>query len=394
MMKNYSIPEISKGVYAVGSRDWNLKLFDALIPTHYGTSYNSYVVKGNEKTALIETVKPCFQEELGGKIRQLLGIGGIDYLIMNHAEPDHAGAIPYVLEMSGKTKLLTSEKGAKMAEVMHNVSADRIVKVKEGQTIELGGKTLKFIDAPWLHWPETMFTYLVEDKVLFSCDFFGSHFAKGVYDTDVKDLVGGAQAYYGEIMMPFRALGKKAMDKLESVEISMIAPSHGPVYKNPEKIMSVYKKWTAGETDEKAIVAYVSMWGSTEKMAKAVAEKLMAEGIEVSLYNLTAADAGDVAKDLVDSRAIVIGSPTVMGGIHPLALYASSLVRAFRPPLKYAAVVGSYGWGGCSVKEVTKLLELAKVEVVGSHEVNGPPLDEDYKKLEEVGKVLACRMRQ
>ncbi|RMF93508.1 MAG: FprA family A-type flavoprotein [Candidatus Schekmanbacteria bacterium] len=393
-MKNYSIPEISENVFAVGSRDWDLKLFDALIPTPYGTSYNSYLIKGSEKTALIETVKPCFQDELGDKLKQLLGEGEIDYLVMNHAEPDHAGAIPYIMELSAHTRLVTSEKGAKMAEVMYKVPSERIVKVKEGDTIELGGKTLKFIDAPWLHWPETMFTYLIEDKILFPCDFFGSHFAKGVYDTDIKDIITGAQKYYGEIMMPFRALGKKAMDKLENVEISMIAPSHGPVYKNPEKIISVYKKWTAGETDEKAIVAYVSMWGSTEKMAKAVAEKLMSEGIEVSLYNLTATDAGDVAKDLVDSRAIVIGSPTVMAGIHPLALYAASLVRAFRPPLKYAAVVGSYGWGGCSVKEVTKMLELAKVEVVGSHEVNGPPLNGDYAKLEELGKVLACRIRQ
>lgn len=204
--------EIRPGIYWVGVKDWNRRIFDALIPLPQGTSYNAYLVKGREKTALIDTVNPGFEEELAEKVGEVTDITIIDYIVMNHAEPDHAGSIPYMIKMNKKAQLVTTGKGAKMAKVFYNVSEERIKTVKDGDKIELGGKTLTFIEAPWLHWPETMFTYLIEDKILFPCDFFGSHTAFGLYDEDIEEIVYLSKKYFGEIMMPFRNMGQKALD--------------------------------------------------------------------------------------------------------------------------------------------------------------------------------------
>jgi flavorubredoxin len=392
-MKNYNSPEISKGVYWVGAKDWNRRLFDALIPLPQGTTYNAYLVKGKDKIALIDTVNPGFEKELEERISQLTAPQKLDYLIMNHAEPDHAGAIPHIMALSPSAKLVTTQKGAKMAQVYYGVPDERAIVVKEGDTLDLGGKTLRFIDAPWQHWPETMFTYLVENKVLFPCDFLGFHTASGFYDDEVEEFVPFAQRYFGEIMMPFRKLGQQAMDKIAQLDIKLIGPSHGPIHRNPQRILDLYRRWTAGETKEKVVVVYVTMWKSTEAMAQAMVETLMAEGLEVELHNLTTADLGDVARDLVDSRAIVLGTPTVLGGMHPLAIYAAHLVKALRPPLKYGAVLSSYGWGGGAVKQAAEILGPTKMEVVGAVEINGPPTGDDYQKIAELGRQLAAKVK-
>jgi flavorubredoxin len=392
-MKTYHSPEISKGVYWVGARDWNRRLFDALIPLPQGTTYNAYLVQGKGKTALIDTVNPGFEQELEEKISQLMDPQKLDYLIMNHAEPDHAGAIPHVMNLSKSAQLVTTEKGSRMAQVYYGVPKERITVVKEGDTIELGGKTLRFVDAPWQHWPETMFTYLAENKILFPCDFLGFHTAYGFYDDEVNEFVPFAQRYFGEIMMPFRKLGQQALEKIGKLDISLIAPSHGPIHRNPRRIMDLYRRWTAGETKEKVLVVYVTMWKSTEAMVKAMVESLTAEGLEVTLHNLVYADLGDVARDLVDSRAIVLGTPTVLGGMHPQAIYAAHLVKALRPPLKYGAVLSSYGWGGGAVKQAAEILEPTKIEVVGALEINGPPTADDYGRIAELGRQLADKVK-
>jgi flavorubredoxin len=389
-----NIAELSEGVYWVGIRDWNRKLFDALIPLPQGTTYNAYLVVGKDRKALIDTANPGFERELEDKIRKVIDPADIDYVIMNHAEPDHAGSIPHVMAINTKAKLVTSAKGAKMAQVFYKVPEERIITVHDQESIDLGGKTLQFIEAPMLHWPETMFTYLKENKTLFPCDFFGSHVARGLYDDEVEDLLVYAQRYFGEIMMPFRPMAQKAMEKIRDLGIEMIAPSHGPVYKNPERILRAYQKWANGETKPKAIIVYVTMWNSTEKMIQPLAETLMAEGVEVALYNLTVSDIGDVAKDLVDSRAIVLGAPTVLGGVHPLAVYATYLVKALRPPLKFGVVLSSYGWGGGAIKHVQEILGPTKMEVVGAIEINGPPSESDIQKIMELGKNLAEKINK
>lgn len=387
-------PQISKEVYWVGARDWNRRLFDALIPLPNGTTYNAYLVAGETKKALIDTVNPGFEEELEEKLRKLTDPADIDYVIMNHAEPDHAGGIPHIMALAKKAKLVATEKGAKMAQTYFKIAPERIAAVKDLDIINLGGKTLQFIEAPMLHWPETMFTYLKENKVLFPCDFFGSHVAKGLYDDEVEDLLVHAQRYFGEIMMPFAIMGKKAIDKIKDLPIEIIAPSHGPVHRKPERILNAYREWTKGGTRQKAIIVYATMWNNTEKMIQTISDTLASEGIEISLHNLAIADIGDVARDLVDSRAIVLGAPTVLGGAHPLAAYAAFLVKALRPPLKLGVVLSSYGWGGGAVKHIQEALGSTKMEVVGAVEINGPPTENDISQIVELGKSLARKIKE
>ena len=386
--------EISKGVHWVGVRDWNRRLFDALIPLPKGTTYNSYVVTGSSKNALIDTVNPGFEKELEDKISKIVNMSDLDYVVMNHAEPDHAGAIPYVLSRNSKAQLVTTNKGSKMAQTFFRVPENRIKTVADGDSIDLGGKTLQFIEAPMLHWPETMFTYLPENKLLFPCDFFGLHVAKGLYDDEVDELLDYAQRYFGEIMMPFRAMGLKALEKIKNLQIEAIAPSHGPVHRNPEKILKAYARWVNGETKNKVVVIYTSMWGSTEQMIRPIVDTLASEGVETALHNLAMADIAEIAKDLVDSKAIVLGTPTVLGGAHPLAVYGAYLVKALRPPAKFAVVLSSYGWGGGAVKNVQEILGTTKLEILGALEINGPPTQDNINQIIELGKSLAKKVKE
>jgi flavorubredoxin len=386
--------EISKEVYWVGIRDWNRRLFDALIPLPKGTTYNSYLVIGSEKKAVIDTVNPGFEKEWEGKISKVVNPTDIDYVIMNHAEPDHAGSIPHIMSVNSKALLIATSQGAKMARVFYKVPENRIKAVKNGESLDLGGKTLTFIEAPMLHWPETMFTYLPQNKTLFPCDFFGSHLAQGLFDDEIEDLLAFAQKYFGEIMMPFRFNAQKGMEKIKDLEISIIAPSHGPIYRNPERILSAYRKWVNGETRQKTIIVYATMWNSTEQMVKAIEDTLASEGIEVAKHNLAVGDIGEVAKDLVDSRAIILGAPTVLGGAHPLAMYATYLAKALRPPTKFAVVLASYGWSGGAVKHIQETLGPTKMEIVGALEINGPPTETDINKIVEYGRILARKINE
>lgn len=385
--------KISEGVYWVGARDWNRRMFDALIPLPNGTTYNAYLIIGTEKKVLIDTVNPGFEKELEEKIRQIVDPADIDYVVMNHAEPDHAGSIPHMMSISAKAKLVTTAKGAKMAQTFYKVPEERIRVVHDQETIDLGGKTLQFIEAPMLHWPETMFTYLKENRILFPCDFFGSHVAKGLYDEEIEELLVYAQRYFGEIMMPFRPMAQKGIEKIRNLPIEMIAPSHGPIHRNTERILGAYRRWSNGETRQKAIVVYVSMWNSTEKMIKPIVDTLASEGVEVALHNLLVSDIGDVARDLVDSRAIVLGTPTVLGGAHPLAVYAAYLVKALKPPTKFGVVLSSYGWGGGAIKHIQEVLGPSKLEVVGALEINGPPTEDNIRQIADFGRTLALKIK-
>ncbi|MBS7613147.1 FprA family A-type flavoprotein, partial [Candidatus Bathyarchaeota archaeon] len=383
-----------RDVYWIGVKDWNRRLFDALIPLPRGTSYNAYLVSGEEGNALIDTVNPGFEEELERKIRSLVDPGEIDYIVMNHAEPDHAGAIPYLMKIATKAKLVATSRGVKMARIFYRVPEERMKIVTDQEKLSLGGKTLRFIEAPMLHWPETMFTYVEEEGILFSCDFFGSHLAEGVYSDDVEDLLIHAQKYWGEIMMPFRTMAQKGLEKLKGLDVKTIAPSHGPIHRKPEVILNAYKRWVYGETKQKVSIIYVSMWGSTEHMAEQMAEVLAREGIEVVLHNLTVTDVGDLVKDLVDSRAIVLGVPAVLGGAHPLIVYATYLFRILRPPTEFTVVLSSYGWSGGAIRQIQELLRDFKIEVVSTVEINGPPMEEDMRKIVEIGKSLASRIKR
>jgi flavorubredoxin len=391
-MSQHYLPRLAENVYYVGVRDPDRRLFDSLIPLPQGTTYNAYLIKGKDKTALIDTVNPGFETELETRINRKHDLKDIDYVVMNHAEPDHAGAIPFIMKKNNKAQLVTTKQGRKAAKTYFNVQDDRINVVSDGDEINLGGKTLKFIEAPLLHWPETMFTYLKEDHILFPCDFLGLHTAYGFYDDQVPELIPYAQRYFGEIMMPYKIMGKQGLDKIKKLDINLIAPSHGPIHRNPINIIEAYDKWTKGETRNKVIIVYTTMWKSTEKMVKRIAEILEENNIEAPLYNLVTADIGDIAKDLVDSRGIVLGTPTVLGRMHPLAVFASHLVKVLKPPLKYGVVLSSYGWGKGALSHASEVLGPTGLEIVGALEINGPPSDEDYEEIKKIGNELASKI--
>ncbi len=388
--------ELAPGVYWVGVEDWDRRIFDALIPLPMGTSYNAYLIVGKEKTALIDTVQKNFEDELLAKIGKIVDPAKIDYLIMNHAEPDHAGSIPRVMSVAKNAKLVVTKIGVDMAKIFHDAPAERIFVVKEGDRLDLGGKTLTFIDAPWLHWPETMFTYCVEDKILFPCDFFGAHIASGrLFDDEVGDvLIPEAKRYYAEIMMPFPIPIQRALDKVRNLDLKMIAPSHGPIYRNPKRVLDAYERWARGPLQQKAAVIYVTMWGATDALEKTILESISAEGVEAVPYNLLVSDISHVMRELVDASAIVLGAPTVLNGPHPQALLMTELIRALKPRTKLVALFSSYGWGGGAVKIMKDRLQQSGFEVLETLEVRGPPKKEDLEKAVNLGKHVAQRIKE
>ncbi len=390
-MQKYATPEISEGVFAIGSIDWKRRIFDALAPTPIGTTYNAYLVKGGSKTALIDTVHSDFQREYVGKIEQLLGSAPVDYVVMNHAEPDHAGSIAFILDKYPAT-LLTTKKGAELAGLFYNIPENRIRVVKDGDTVDLGGKTLTFYPAPFIHWPETMVTHLPENKILFPCDFFSAHNTSGLYDDEADDVMYWAKKYYGEIMMPLAKMGRNALAKIKTLDFDMIAPSHGPIYRHPETIMDAYAKWTNQETKAKALVVYVSMYRHTEQMVYTFVETLKNKGVDVRVFDMVATEAGELAEHLVDSRAVVIASPTVLGSIHPMLQYAGIMIKTLKPPVKYGLFINSYGWGKSASAQGVEFFESAKIENVGVVEVNAAPSEEDNANLRDAAATLADKI--
>lgn len=389
--------DISPGIIWVGVEDFQRRIFDALVPLPYGTSYNSHLVKGKDKVALIDTVGRGFEEQLQAKISAAgVELQKLNYLIMNHAEPDHAGSIPVVMAAAPGAKLVVTKKGAEMAGIFYRIPEDRCLVVKTGDTIDLGGKTLQFIEAPWLHWPETMFTFAVEDRVLFSGDFFGAHIASDeLFADEVGHIVlPEAKTYFGEIMMPYARMAAAGLDKALATDPSVIAPSHGPVHRNPGEILSAYEKWTRGPLMKKAIVAYVTMWESTRKLADAACSGISSEGVEAIPYDLLVANVSHLSRDLVDASAVILGSPTVLAGPHPVAANALTLVKALRPRLKLAAFLGSYGWGGGAASQVKALLEAAKFEIVDVLDILGPPGEKEIERAVQLGQNVARRIKE
>jgi flavorubredoxin len=389
--------EIAPDVFWVGVKHHNRRLFDALVPLPYGTSYNAYLIVGSKKTALVDTVNPGFEKELLEKISERIDPAKIDYVIMNHAEPDHANAAKYVLAGAKDAKLVASAKGKEAAMMYFDIPVERIMVVDESSEIGLGGKTLKFVDAPWLHWPETIFTYLEEDKILFPCDFFGSHLAVGEFYADEygnESTLDMAKLYFAEIMMPFRKPGQTAVEKVKKLEPKMIAPSHGLIWREPKVILDEYAKWTSEKFQKKVMIAYVSMWGSTEKMVLALRDALVKRGVTVEVFDLPNTEIGHIAKELVDTPVVVVGAPTVLGGVHPVAAYATMLVKTLRAPTKYAAVLTSYGWSGGAVKALQGILEGTKIEVLGVVEVKGPPKKTEFDKVVELADKIDEKLKQ
>ncbi|MDV2480511.1 FprA family A-type flavoprotein [Methanoculleus sp. Wushi-C6] len=385
--------EIVPGVFAVGAIDWDRRLFDELIPLPDGTTYNSYLIRGSEKTALIDTVDPA---KVGDLIANLdsLGVKKIDYVVSSHAEQDHSGSIPAVLDRYD-AKLVTNAKCRDMLVDLLRIDPDRVVTIGDGDTLPLGDKTLEFIIAPWVHWPETMLSYLPEDRILFPCDLFGSHYAtSSLYVPDEGTVYESAKRYYAEIMMPFRSSIRAHLEKLATRRIDLIAPSHGPIYDKPAFIMDAYRDWTSDAVKNTVVLPYVSMHGSTQAMVDHFVDALMQRGVEVEPFNLPRTDIGELAKSLVDAATIVIATPTVIFGPHPQAVYAAYLTNLLRPKTRYVTVIGSYGWGGKTVDTLKEMLGRLKVEVLDPVYVRGLPKEEDFAALDRLADEIAKRHRE
>ena len=389
-----ALRQINAEVYSVGAIDWDRRLFDELIPLPDGTSYNAYLIQADQKTALIDTVDPKMTDVLKRHLNQL-EIKGIDYIIANHAEQDHSGSLPEMLDLYPDAQVVCTPKCKVMLMDLLFIPEEKIVTVEDGETLSLGSKTLEFIHAPWVHWPETMLTYLKEDKILFSCDLFGSHLATSdLYVRNEAIVYEAAKRYYAEIMMPFRAIIKKNMEKIKDFEIELIAPSHGPAYDQPDFILSAYQDWISDEAKNEVVLAYISMHDSTKAMVDYFVSSLMERDITVKRFNLVNVDIGKLAMALVDAATIVVGSPTVLVGPHPDVVYAVYLANVLRPKLKFASIIGSYGWGGKMVDQITGMIPNLKVELLEPVIAKGFPKEDDFKALDELADKIKAKHQE
>ena len=382
--------ELRPGVLSLGAIDWDRRLFDALIPLPDGTSYNSYLIRGSEKTALIDAVDATMGGRLLENLRRL-GTERIDYVIAQHAEQDHSGGLPMLLQAYPEAKVLGSARCLELLRDFGLVAADRQQEVKDGETLDLGNKSLQFISAPWVHWPDTIFTFLPEQRILFTCDFLGLHLATSdLFAVDESAVYASARRYYAEIMMPFRQHIRRHLDRIKGMQVEVIAPSHGPAYDRPAFILDAYRDWSSDAVKNQVVLPYVSMHGSTRIMVDHLSEALIARGVRVKRFDLTGTDSGKLAEALVDAATVVIGTPTILGGAHPLALYAALLANALRPKARYATIIGSFGWGGKMLEQITEALPNLKLQFLDPVVAKGLPKEGDLLALERLADEIAA----
>ena len=381
--------KIKKGIYWVGAVDWDRRLFDALIPLPDGTSYNSYLIQGSEKTVLIDAVDPTMEPVLMARLDDL-AVKQINYLVANHAEQDHSGSIPAALARYPMAEVICTPKCKGLLMDLLRVPEDRIKTVADKETVSLGDRTMEFVHAAWVHWPETMLTYLKEEKILFSCDLFGSHLATSdLYVTDESRVFEPAKRYYAEIMMPFRTNIQKHLDRLKDYQIELIAPSHGPIYERPQFILDAYRSWVFDPPENIVVLPYVSMHGSTRQMVNYLIEALVGRGVSVQQFDLSRTDIGKLAMALVDAATLVLGVPTMLVGPHPLAAHAAFLANALRPKTRFASIIGSYGWGGQAKEQIINAIPNLKVELLEPLIIKGLPKEEDFHALDALADTIA-----
>ncbi|AEE13749.1 beta-lactamase domain-containing protein [Thermodesulfobium narugense DSM 14796] len=382
-----SIKKISEGVWSLRSIDWDRRIFDELISLPYGTTYNAYLVRGSEKCALIDSTDPTKTYELINDLKRLNV--RVDYVISNHAEQDHSGSIGDVLNLNPDAMVVTNSRCKDFLIDLLHIDGDRFLVVKDGDKLELGSKTLQFKITPWVHWPETMITLLEEEKILFTCDFLGSHIATSeLYVTDESLVYLAAKRYYSEVMMPFRNNIKKNIEVVKDLAPKIIAPSHGPVYQDPRFIISATEDWISDRVKNLVLIPYVSMHGSTKILVERLVQCLIDLNIEVMQFSLTKTDVGEIATHMVDAATIVLATPTILLGPHPAAVYAAYLVAALKPKTKYFGLIGSYGWGSKVVDIISNVLSPLKPHIINPVLIKGMPNDEDLKKIDDLANQI------
>ena len=382
---------VKKDIFWVGALDPDRAVFDGLLPLPQGTTYNSYLVVGSEKTALIDTVEPEFIDVL---LANLEGVKKIDYIVSHHAEQDHSGSIPVLLEKYPEAKLLCLQKNKELLQDLMTIPDDRIQVVQDGGEVSLGNKTIRFMFCPWVHWPETAITYIPEDKILFPCDFLGSHHSfTNIFAGENPAVYKGAKEYYVQIMMLYSKMTAKHLDRIKALDIEYICPSHGSVYDKPQIILDLYEKWMRGEPENLALIAYVSTHGSTKLMAEHLQAALEKRGVKVELKDLVTVPLNELAGLLTDAATIVLGSSVVMAALHPVAVNTAFLLDRLKPKAKFVAVIGSYGWSAGPLQKAAELLPAWKVEVVGAVIAKGHPKDAAFAELDGLADTIAAKHR-
>jgi anaerobic nitric oxide reductase flavorubredoxin len=390
---------IKEGIYWVGVVDWNIRDFHDYI-TNRGSSYNAYLIT-DEKTALVDTVKAAFCNELVDHISELVDIEKLDYIIVNHVEMDHSSSLPLIAKLAKNAKILATAPGKEELIKHYGTEFERVETVKSGDTIKLGRKTLTFLEAPMLHWPDSMFTYIVEDKVLMPNDAFGQHLASsGRFDDEVDQevLMEEAVTYYANILTPFAPLIIKKIQEVVNMKIpiDIIAPSHGIIWrKDPMKIINAYLDWSSGKiVKPKVTIVFDTMWDSTNKMARAIGDGIASQGVEVKLFKLRATDNTYVVTEIVDSKVVLVGSPTLNNGIFPSVGMFLTYITGLKPRGKLWGFFGSFGWGGGAVRGMVKMAKEAGFEVVEpSVELKWVPTADELKKCFEFGQQMAQKAK-
>ncbi len=391
--------QIKDNIYCVGAVDWDIRNFHGY-STERGTTYNNFLIV-DDKVALFDTVKRPFQSEMLHNIRRIIDPAKIDYLIVNHLELDHSGSLPETVEAVKPEKIFCSTKGKEaMLEHFHRDDWP-IEAVKSGDELSLGKRTVQFIETRMLHWPDSMFSYIKEDRLLISSDAFGQHWATTERfddEVDEHELLRHAAKYFANILLPYSPLILKLIDAVTEMglEIDMIACDHGLIWrKNPGKIIEAYAKWSKQEPAKKAVIIYDTMWSSTQTMAKAICDGLQQEGVGVKMANLEYTHRSDVLTELLDAKAIIVGSPTLNNGMLPTVADILTYIKGLRPANRIGAAFGSYGWSGEAVKNITLALEGMNIEVVDPGvKVKYVPDHEGLRPCVELGKKIGAAINE
>jgi flavorubredoxin len=385
--------EIAKDIYWVGSIDWNIRDFHGY-STHRGTSYNAFLIM-DEKITLIDTVKKEFADDLLNKIGQVVDPKEIDYIVSNHTEMDHSGGLPRIMHRIGEEKPLYCSKVGHRNLSMHFPNKWNYQAVENGSELKIGKRSLTFMETRMLHWPDSMFTYMAEDKILFSSDAFGQHYAGLEMFDDIvgDDIMAHARKYFANILLLYSPLILKLVEKVTEMKLrlDMICPDHGIIWrKDPSKIINAYVEWSRQEPKRKALVIYDSMWHSTEKMAIAIVDSLGEEGVDAKPMNLRQWHRSDVITEILDARAVVIGSPTLNNGLFPTLGDFLTYMKGLKPKNKIGAAFGSYGWSGESVKLINEALEEMKIQVIDPGvSLQYVPDEKGLDACRELGKKIA-----
>jgi flavorubredoxin len=388
--------ELKKGIYWVGAIDWNVRDFHGY-STPFGTTYNAYLIL-DEKNVLVDTVKAPFYLEMLGRISEIVDPARIDIVVSNHVEMDHSGSVSQIVERIGNPLVVTSERGEKGLK-KHYQKSMKFKTVKTGDTLPIGKRTLTFVEAPMLHWPDSMFTYIGEDQLLLPNDAFGQHFASCQrFEDEVGDeVMRHAAKYFANILWPLAPLILKKVDEVVKmgIPIDMIAPSHGLIWrKDPARIIQAYLDWSRGKGEKKVLVIYDTMWGSTEIMAKAILKGLIEQGAEARLLHLRSNHRSDIIEEMLEAKGILLGSPTLNNGMFPTMGDFLTYMRGLRPKGKAFALFGSHGWGGGAIKEMRKSLESERFEIWEKElSVQYIPNSEELEGAIEFGKEFARKIR-